>query len=99
MRATKGLWAALGAGTSLAAAALLALATLGVVLAVGGWPSGRYVSHDGSVALQAQRAAAHAAATQRPATAAATPARAASRRAPARRAAAQRSRPGSAPAA
>ena len=67
MRATKGLWAALGAGTSLAAAALLALATMGVVLAVGGWPSGRYVSHDGSVALQAQRAAA----TQRPMTTAA----------------------------
>jgi hypothetical protein len=70
MRVTKGLWAALGAGTSLAAAALLALATMGVVLAVGGWPSGRYVSHDGSVALQAQRAAA----TQRPATTAAKPA-------------------------
>ena len=69
MRATKGLWAALGAGTSLAAAALIALATMGVVLAVGGWPNGRYVGYDGSVALRAQRAASKHSAAARPANA------------------------------
>jgi hypothetical protein len=58
MRATKGLWAALGAGVSLAAAGLIALAILGVVLAVGGWPNGHYVARDGSATLQAQRVAA-----------------------------------------
>ena len=58
MRATKGIWAALGAGTSLAAAGLITLATLGAVLAVGGWPAGREVARDGSVMLRARPAAA-----------------------------------------
>jgi hypothetical protein len=38
MRATRGLWAAVGAGTSLAAAGVLALFVLSVALAVHGWP-------------------------------------------------------------
>lgn len=38
MRATKGLWAAVGAGTSLAAAGILALLCVSFVLAVHGWP-------------------------------------------------------------
>lgn len=60
MRATKGLWAALGAGVSLAAAALIVLATMSVVLAVGGWPKGHTAPREGAVALQAVRVA-HAA--------------------------------------
>jgi hypothetical protein len=58
VRATKGLWAAMGAGVALAAAALVALATMSVVLAVGGWPKGHFVQR-GAVSLQAQRATAH----------------------------------------
>lgn len=53
----------MGAGVALAAAALIALATLSVVLAVGGWPKGHFVQREGSVALQAQRAAEDAAAS------------------------------------
>jgi D-tyrosyl-tRNA(Tyr) deacylase len=74
MRVTKGLWAAMGAGVSLAAAALIALATMSVVLAVGGWPNGHYVAREGSVALQAQRSVAHSTAASTPAaTSTATP--------------------------
>jgi hypothetical protein len=52
MRATKGIWAAVGAGTSLAAAALIALVSVSVVLAVHGWPQVSR-SQNGSVALRA----------------------------------------------
>src|SRR4051794_25991985 len=58
MRTTKGLWAAVVAGTSLAAAALLALFTLSVVLAVHGWPQVSKAGDDAPVALRAQIAAA-----------------------------------------
>jgi hypothetical protein len=57
MRATKGLWAALGAGTSLAAAGVLALFSVSVVLAVRGWPQVRTAGPD-SVALRAEAASA-----------------------------------------
>jgi hypothetical protein len=54
MRATRGLWAAVGAGTSLAAAGLLALVSVSVVLAVHGWPQVSGSDGAGSVALRAQ---------------------------------------------
>ena len=38
MQAKQGLWAAVGAGTALAAAGLLVLVSVSVVLAVHGWP-------------------------------------------------------------
>jgi hypothetical protein len=89
MRATKGLWAALGAGVSLAAAGLIALAMMGVVLAVGGWPKGHYVTRDGSATLQAQRAAARAVLSDS-STPASVPAHSAHRARSARRATAHR---------
>jgi hypothetical protein len=54
MRATRGLWAAVGAGTSLAAAGLLALFSVSVVLAIRGWPQVSKADGAGSVALRAQ---------------------------------------------
>jgi hypothetical protein len=53
MRATKGLWAAVGAGTSLAAAALLVLVSVSVVLAVHGWPQVSSADDSNPVALRA----------------------------------------------
>lgn len=53
MRATRGLWAAVGAGTSLAAAGLLALFSVSVVLAVRGWPQVSRADGSRSVALRA----------------------------------------------
>ena len=54
MRATRGLWAAVGAGTSLAAAGLLALFSVSVILAVRGWPQVSRADGDSSVALRAK---------------------------------------------
>jgi hypothetical protein len=59
MRATKGLWAAVGAGTSLAAAGILALFAVSVVLAVRGWPQVRSAG-SGDAVLRAEVASAPA---------------------------------------
>ena len=61
MRASKGLLAALGAGTSLAAAAVIALFSVSVLLAVHGWPQVSRADGSDSVALRAQIAATAAA--------------------------------------
>jgi hypothetical protein len=53
MQATKGLWSALGAGTSLAAAGVLALFSVSVLLGVHGWPQVR-AADGGRVAVRAQ---------------------------------------------
>jgi hypothetical protein len=53
MHATKGLWSALGAGTSLAAAGVLALFSVSVLLGVKGWPQVR-AADGGQVAVRAQ---------------------------------------------
>ncbi|MDX6655967.1 MAG: hypothetical protein QOH62_760 [Solirubrobacteraceae bacterium] len=53
MHATKGLWSALGAGTSLAAAGVLALFSVSVLLGVNGWPQVR-AADGGRVAVRAQ---------------------------------------------
>src|SRR5689334_5099379 len=68
MRTRRGLWAAVGAGTALAAAGLAVLVVVSVVLAVHGWP--QVSSADGSarVTLRAEVAA------ERPGAAAAAPA-------------------------
>src|SRR5215212_737622 len=101
MRATNGIWAAVGAGTSLAAAALIALVSVSVVLAVHGWPQvGR--SQNGSVALRAQMAAAVATgsgAAAAPAPTVVVPVAARPRRAAARRGPAGRGPAGRRPAA
>src|SRR5258705_10725877 len=93
MRATKGLWAAVGAGTSLAAAAVLALFCVSLVLAVHGWPQVSKAPGDGAVALQAQVAvtSAASAASQAPEPVVLA-ARAANPRSTSRRAAALRRR-------
>jgi hypothetical protein len=63
MRATKGLWAAVGAGTSLAAAGVLALFSVSLVLAVRGWPQVGVAGSGDAVELRAQVASAPASAT------------------------------------
>src|SRR6476619_4970683 len=62
MRATKGMWAAVGAGTALAAAGLLILVATSVVLAVHGWPQVSAAQGSPSVTLRERVAAARAAA-------------------------------------
>src|SRR5216117_1766341 len=93
MQAKQGLWAAVGAGTALAAAGLLVLVSVSVVLAVHGWPQVGKADGPSSVALRAQVAA--AARTDSDATAPALPValpvdHAATRRAPVQRGAARR---------